>query len=99
MPLDFAPLDTARASLVRRLLDRRSAPDHWDGHLANSALATATAVLALDTCAAHGYRADDRLTSVVTIGCAWLLQSQNADGGWGDTVRSPSNISTTAIAW
>ena len=24
---------------------------------------------------------------------------QNADGGWGDTVRSRSNISTTAIVW
>jgi squalene-hopene/tetraprenyl-beta-curcumene cyclase len=98
-PLDRAQLDTARGNLVRRLLDRRSAPDHWDGHLANSALSTATAVLALHTAAEHGYRADDRLASVVTAGSAWLLQYQNADGGWGDTVRSRSNISTTAIVW
>jgi squalene-hopene/tetraprenyl-beta-curcumene cyclase len=99
MPLDLARLNTARASLVRRLLDRRSAADHWDGHLANSALSTATAVLALHTSAQHGYRADDRLASVVRIGCAWLLHYQNPDGGWGDTVRSRSNISTTAITW
>ena len=86
-------------SLVRRLLDRRAAPDHWDGHLASSALSTATAVLALHTSAQHGYRADDRLAPAVTAGSTWLLQHQNADGGWGDTVRSRSNISTTAIVW
>ncbi len=32
-------------------------------------------------------------------GSAWLLQHQNPDGGWGDTIRSRSNISTTAIVW
>jgi squalene-hopene/tetraprenyl-beta-curcumene cyclase len=97
--IDRTRLDRARASLVRRLLDRRVAADHWDGHLADSALSTATAVLALQTSAQHGHPADDRVTHAVLAGCAWLLRHQNPDGGWGDTVRSRSNISTTAIVW
>ena len=72
--------------------------DHWDGHLASSALSTATAVLALR----RGRRTVMRVAIVWPIcraGSAWLLQHQNPDGGWGDTVRSRSNISTTAIVW
>jgi squalene-hopene/tetraprenyl-beta-curcumene cyclase len=29
----------------------------------------------------------------------WLVQHSNPDGGWGDTVLSKSNISTTALVW
>jgi squalene-hopene/tetraprenyl-beta-curcumene cyclase len=32
-------------------------------------------------------------------GAAWLARHQNADGGWGDTLDSPSNISTTVLGW
>lgn len=38
-----------------------------------------------------------RLRVIVRAGSTWLLRHQNSDGGWGDTVRSRSNISTTAI--
>src|SRR6202790_2738809 len=98
MALDRDRLDAALSTLVRWLLDRRAAPDHWDGHLANSALSTATAVLALHT-AQNGHAAKGRLTPFVRAGSTWLLQHQNLDGGWGDTVRTRSNISTTAIVW
>ena len=30
---------------------------------------------------------------------AWLERHANADGGWGDTADSPSNPSTTLLAW
>lgn len=30
---------------------------------------------------------------------AWLAGHANADGGWGDTAESPSNPSTTLLAW
>ena len=86
-------------TLVRRLLDRRTAADHWQGHLASSALSTGTAVLALHL-AAEGR--DDRSTDLarlVAAGARWLVGHQNNDGGWGDTIRSRSNISTTAIVW
>jgi len=92
-----ASVDAAAQLLVRRLLDRRAAPDHWDGHLADSALSTATAVLALHLIAAS--RGGSGLERFVRAGTDWLVAHQNADGGWGDTIRSRSNISTTAIVW
>jgi squalene-hopene/tetraprenyl-beta-curcumene cyclase len=92
-------LDGAVRLLSRQLLDARAAPDHWDGCLSSSALATGTAVLALATTARNGYRDAERLMPLVRAGAAWLARHQNRDGGWGDTVRSRSNISTTAIVW
>lgn len=32
-------------------------------------------------------------------GIAWLVATRQADGGWGDTPDSISNISTTALVW
>ena len=34
---------------------------------------------------------------LIERGLGWLLRTQNEDGGWGDTVLSVSNISTTAL--
>ena len=90
-----APLE----ALVRALLDRRAAADHWEGRLSSSALSTATAVLAVEIAARNGYPGAGRLQAIGGAGTTWLLRHQNADGGWGDTVRSRSNISTTAIVW
>ncbi len=36
--------------------------------------------------------------SLIDGGLNWLADHQNADGGWGDTVKSLSNISTTMLA-
>lgn len=65
----------------------------WAGHLSSSALSTATAVVALATV---GEASDARL---VRDGLDWLVRNANADGGWGDTPRSRSNPSTTALVW
>jgi len=66
---------------------------HWTGALSSSALSTATAIVAL--------RAVDEVQhrDLIAGGLRWLAQNQNADGGWGDTVKSRSNISTTALCW
>jgi squalene-hopene/tetraprenyl-beta-curcumene cyclase len=85
--------------LVRALLDRRSASDHWEGRLSSSALSTATAALALEIAIRNGHPAGVRLRALVEAGSRWLIGHQNGDGGWGDTARSKSNISTTAIVW
>ena len=75
------------------LLAELTAAGHWVGELSSSALSTATAVVAL---AQIGREADGDL---IRGGLRWLAQTQNADGGWGDTVKSKSNISTTALCW
>lgn len=47
----------------------------------------------------HPPNSSARLRPHVERGVRWLTEHQNIDGGWGDTVRSRSNISTTAIVW
>ncbi|MGE3312596.1 MAG: prenyltransferase/squalene oxidase repeat-containing protein [Limisphaerales bacterium] len=86
-------LREAHRRAVDTLLAERNASGHWTGHLSSSALSTATAVTALATV--------DRGANAAWIdaGLAWLARHANPDGGWGDTLRSRSNPSTTALAW
>ncbi|HEU0121102.1 MAG TPA: prenyltransferase/squalene oxidase repeat-containing protein [Bryobacteraceae bacterium] len=84
-------MSNLKANTVRRLLSLRNAEGVWEGHLASSALSTATAVIALSC-----YGGRDEL---VACGRQWLAAVQNGDGGWGDTVDCRSNISTTALCW
>jgi squalene-hopene/tetraprenyl-beta-curcumene cyclase len=99
MVIDPVALDECVRSLAARLLERRAERDHWDGRLASSALSTGTAILALHLAAPHRPESAVALDRLVSAGARWLIDHQNADGGWGDTTRSRSNISTTAIVW
>jgi squalene-hopene/tetraprenyl-beta-curcumene cyclase len=80
-----------RREIVASLLRERTPDGHWEGQLSGSALSTATAIVALALSKSG--------TRLVDGGVAWLLEHQNDDGGWGDTVVSFSNISTTALVW
>jgi squalene-hopene/tetraprenyl-beta-curcumene cyclase len=84
------------ARLERRLLESRTAAGHWVGELSSSALSTATAVGALALARRAGLDVPDVLLGG---GRRWLARNRNRDGGWGDTVHSASNLSTTALAW
>jgi squalene-hopene/tetraprenyl-beta-curcumene cyclase len=88
-------LDRTIDALAARLLAERTAAGHWVGHLATSALSTATAVIALRLSS----RAGGSGAAEAARGVEWLLRHQHADGGWGDTVQSVSNLSTTALCW
>jgi len=92
-PLDTRALSQAVASARELLLAARGPEGHWLGELSSSALSTATAVgaLALMDPAAH--------EPLIRKGVRWLAAHQNPDGGWGDTVQSHSNLSTTALVW
>ena len=83
----------ALAEAERVLLAERDQRGVWTGELSSSALATATAAVALATsdAALHARR--------IRAALDWLVAHRNADGGWGDTVRSRSNLSTTALVW
>ncbi len=75
------------------LLAEMNAAGHWTGELSSSALSTATAVIALAKVDALQH------DTLVRGGLRWLAENVNVDGGWGDTTRSKSNISTTALCW
>src|ERR1700744_2335271 len=81
------------AYLVARdaLLAERTAEGHWVGELSTSALSTATAVSALAMTSSRDHE------KLIAGGIAWLAAHQNEDGGFGDTVKSFSNISTTML--
>ncbi|QDT29274.1 Squalene--hopene cyclase [Gimesia panareensis] len=78
------------------LLDARTDTGHWEGELSTSALSTATAIMAMEMIRRQRPD-DDSLDSYIEQGIRWLAQHQNKDGGWGDTVKSFSNISTTML--
>lgn len=94
--MDAAPLEQAYQTARAALVAERHPDGYWTGELSTSALSTATAVAALAMVQRHSAPAD-RFASLIAGGLAWLKEHQNADGGWGDTVRSFSNISTTML--
>jgi len=94
--IDPARLDAAYARVRNDLMAERMPPGHWIGRLSSSALSTATAVSALALVQRHA-PPHDRFEPLVADGVRWLTRHQNADGGWGDTDRSYSNISTTML--
>jgi squalene-hopene/tetraprenyl-beta-curcumene cyclase len=81
------------------LLSRRNSSGWWTGRLSTSALSTATAVMAQLLASQQTSSVADRsrFEHRVVGGLAWLARHRNADGGWGDTVLSFSNISTTML--
>jgi squalene-hopene/tetraprenyl-beta-curcumene cyclase len=91
VPFDLHAFETARDATIERLLQLRGESGHWSGQLSASALSTATASFAL-----HGVGGHEHL---VRGGLQWIADHQNDDGGWGDTVNSKSNLSTTALCW
>jgi len=89
----LATLEHAVAGLD---LARRPGGGHR-GRLSTSALSTATASVAFAL-------ADRASPQPATARLAersrrWLADHQNDDGGYGDTIDSPTNISTTLLAW
>lgn len=81
------------STLSANLLSQRNAQGIWEGHLSSSALSTATALFALAQIGRQKY------ATLIDRGLRWLGQHQNADGGWGDTVDSPSNLSTSLLCY
>jgi squalene-hopene/tetraprenyl-beta-curcumene cyclase len=89
-------LESAYQSALAVLLAERTPQGHWVGQLSTSALSTATAVSAL-ALVEKATKAHGSFDGLIAGGIDWLAAHQNADGGWGDTVRSFSNISTTML--
>lgn len=98
-----AAYETARCDL----LAESTTAGHWAGHPSSSPLATAAALAALTIVERHApttvtgrfvdEHRDCRLSELIMASLRWLARHQNADGGWGDTDRSPSNIAATML--
>jgi squalene-hopene/tetraprenyl-beta-curcumene cyclase len=89
-------LEKAFESAHAALLAERHPDGYWFGELSTSALSTATAVSALSLVQRHGSQSSGH-EHLIAGGLSWLAAHQNADGGWGDTNCSISNISTSML--
>ncbi len=95
-------LNESLSKTVKNLLEERNEHGFWEGKLSTSALSTATAIMALEMVlrdrksqnVSHNL---SELSLPVQNGLHWLAENQNSDGGWGDTIQSVSNISTTML--
>jgi squalene-hopene/tetraprenyl-beta-curcumene cyclase len=86
-------INALKQKIDQHILSLRNEDGIWDGQLSSSALSTAVAVFAL-----HQYN-KKRYTQHIQKGLDWLVNNANFDGGWGDTIRSKSNLSTTLLTW
>lgn len=84
-------LDAAYLAARDALFAERTPDGYWVGELSTSALSTAVAAIALHLVDADKHRA------MIDGAFRWLAANQNADGGWGDTTKSFSNISTSML--
>jgi prenyltransferase beta subunit len=84
---------TQLAILNEKLKSEQNADGFWTGMLSSSALSTATSIVALKI---NGNPDDE---SRILSGCSWLNSNINADGGFGDTPESESNVSTSLLCY
>lgn len=82
-----------REKVAEKLLSERNSSGSWEGELSSSALSTAVATIAL-----FHYSSEEN-KSQINSALDWLVENINEDGGYGDTVDSPANISTTLLCW
>ncbi len=90
-----AALEQVRDHLLRE----RNPQGYWEGRLSSSPLSTAVAITALGVVDRARHPQAPLHQELVGRGADWILSAANPDGGWGDTRRSPSNLSTTLLCW
>ena len=78
----------------KRLLEKRPADGSiWRGELSSSAISTSVSVFAL-------YMADkEKYASYIRKGTEWLNATMHADGSWGDSIESPTNMTATLLTY
>ena len=86
-------IDTWIDEVTSLLLSKRTQGGLWRGELSSSAISTAVAIFALRQIDANRY------TETIQCGAEWLLHTMQADGSWGDSIESPSNMTATLLTY
>ncbi len=86
-------LENQFSILCNRLKEERNEQGFWSGRLSSSALGVAVAIVAFKV------NGDVNDNERILNGLRWLTTNQNADGGFGDTPESESNVSTTLLSY
>ncbi len=93
MTTNYDNIQSLKQKLDAYIISLRNDKGSWDGRLSSSALSTAIAVFAL-------WKYDPKKYNFhIQKGLNWLVTNANFDGGWGDSIRSKSNLSTTLLTW
>lgn len=92
-------LESGYETAASALLAEAQPDGHWEGELSSSPLSTATAIAALELAVRERPADAAGFRPLIDGGLKWLAEHQNPDGGWGDTILSCSNISTSMLAY
>ena len=79
-------------ALTKELLEKRG-NGIWRGKLSSSAISTSVSVFALSMVDKEKY------AQQIDGGVKWLLSSIRADGSWGDSLESRSNMTATLLSY
>lgn len=91
--MDKHQLENQYKILCNTLIAEQNSNGFWTGKLSSSALAVAVSIVAIKLKNLPNH--EDR----VTKGLQWLFNNVNADGGFGDTPESESNVSTSFLSY
>ena len=91
--MNESQLKEMQTDAMQRLMRSRSEDGLWRGTLSSSAISTAVSVFALQRIDAVRYRPQ------IDAGVRWLHETMKADGTWGDSVESPSNMTATLLTY
>lgn len=91
--MNESQLKEMQTDAMQRLMRSRSEDGLWRGTLSSSAISTAVSVFALQRIDAVRYRPQ------IDAGIRWLRETMKADGTWGDSVESPSNMTATLLTY
>jgi squalene-hopene/tetraprenyl-beta-curcumene cyclase len=97
--LSLERLEQGANAAVAALMGEAIPAGHWEGELSSSPLSTATAIATFQVVIQQQPEQAAQFQPLIERGLQWLADHQNSDGGWGDTVLSLSNISTSMLAY
>ncbi len=91
--MDKLQLENQYKTLCNTLIAEKNSNGFWTGKLSSSALAVAVSIVVIKLKGLPNHE------EKVYKGLNWLFSNVNADGGYGDTPESESNVSTSFLSY